>query len=55
MQNPRQRMLGSTPRMRITSRPVSSRATAKRVVGQVMRDPGSPSSGEMLGRLTWKS
>ena len=54
-QKERQRMFGSIPRSRTTSRPASGgRASRRRVVGQTMfRCLPSPISTN--GRVTWKS
>ncbi len=53
--NPRQRMLGSTPRMSTTSLdPPGGRHTENRVVGHSIRRD-TPSTSETVGRLTWKS
>ncbi len=52
---PRQRMLGSMPCTRTTSRPMSSGvATDSRVVGQTSRSV-RPSDTSITGRVTWKS
>ena len=54
-QNPRQRMFGSMPRMRTTSRSLpGGRATEMRVVGHSIRRLTPPIS-DTVGRLTWKS
>jgi hypothetical protein len=55
MVNARQRVDGSIPSTRTTSREpkLVSRATRIRVVGQTMRR--CPSSRITFGRLTWKS
>jgi hypothetical protein len=54
-QKPRQRMLGSMPRMRTTSRSLpGGRATEMRVVGHSIRRLTPPIS-DTVGRLTWKS